>query len=93
MSETVYSRAPDVVWRLGPDRVLVRSSGLSRGGRSSDLIGLVAVVWLVLDEPGSYLELWQRLAGTEIMEHASEADVQRAIIELSDEGLVEPGAK
>jgi hypothetical protein len=47
--QPVYARSADVLWRVGPDRVLVRPPG--RGGR--DLLGVAAMVWLALDEPRS----------------------------------------
>ena len=78
MSETVYARSPDVVWRLGPDRVLVRRVG----GRNDvvateplsahkviELVGPIALVWLALDDPADVTELVHRLtqADTEVV--------------------------
>jgi hypothetical protein len=77
VSEPVYSRSPGVVWRLGPDRVLVRRVDASGGSESVDrasrphemveLVGAVALVWAALDEPATERELEERLrqAGAE----------------------------
>jgi hypothetical protein len=51
MTEPVYSRAPDVVWRLGPDRVLVRRIGATGEGAAAEMHGVAAHVWLLLDTP------------------------------------------
>jgi hypothetical protein len=62
VSEPIYSRAPDVVWRLGPDRVLVRRIGDRGEGSAADLSGDAALAWIALDTPGTYSEISQRLA-------------------------------
>lgn len=60
MSEPIYSRAPGVVWRLGPDRVLVRRvDGAHR--ETLDVHGAAALVWISLDEPGTRTQLVERL--------------------------------
>jgi hypothetical protein len=61
VTESIYSRAPDVVWRLGPDRVLVRRIG---GGEEAalDLMGYMSHLWLALDEPATLAILNSRLA-------------------------------
>ena len=53
VSETVYARSPDVVWRLGPDRVLVRRVGGRGEDAAAELLGAAALVWVVLDEPAT----------------------------------------
>ena len=58
-----YARDQQVLWRLGPDRVLVRQPWLTEGHeQSADLLGLAAMIWLVLDEPGTLDEIERRLA-------------------------------
>ena len=59
MSEPVYSRAPGVVWRLGPDRVLVRRIGAHGDDAAADLLGEAALVWIALDEPLPDERLWE----------------------------------
>ena len=96
MSETVYSRAPDIVWRLGPDRVLVRRIRPTIGDKlctapssSQDvleLIGPVALVWLALDRPAPRRELARRLTGLDLV--VSEPDVELG--RLTAAGLVKP---
>ena len=59
-TETVYTRSPDVVWRLGPDRVLVGLDGSGRQvverasqPRTVESVGPAALVWIALDDPAS----------------------------------------
>lgn len=61
MSEPIYSRAPDVVWRLGPDRVFVRRIGDRREDAAAELMGEAAMVWIALDEPGTLSATIDRL--------------------------------
>ena len=67
MSEPVYARMPGVVWRLGPDRVLVRRVDVP-DGQPRDLQGSAALVWISLDEPGTRAQVVERSsrAGHEI---------------------------
>ena len=52
-----------MLWRLGPDRVLVRHPWPKQGrDEAADLLGLAAMIWLVLDEPGTIVEIEHRLA-------------------------------
>ena len=57
-----FSRPENVVWRLAPDRVLVRRVGDLSDDGCADLIGFAAAVWVGLDEPASLTELRARLA-------------------------------
>jgi hypothetical protein len=61
VSDIVYSRAPDVVWRVGPDRVLVRRIGEHGENAAVDLLGEAAFIWIALDEPGTLQQLCRRL--------------------------------
>ena len=71
MSEPVYSRAPDVVWRLGPDRVLVHFVGSD--GRAQDLQGAAALVWISLDAPGTRADVVGRFNESNIVADEEEA--------------------
>jgi hypothetical protein len=60
---TRYARHVQVLWRLGPDRVLVRRPWPTEGqDEAADFLGLAAMIWLVLDEPGTLGEIELRLA-------------------------------
>ena len=63
MSETVYARSPDVVWRLGPDRVLVRRVGGRGEDAAAELLGAAALVWIAVDEPATRNEILIRGPG------------------------------
>jgi hypothetical protein len=66
VSEPIYSRAPDVVWRLAPDRVLVRPIRSQDKDVAVDLIGDAALAWIALDEPATEQELVERLADADM---------------------------
>jgi hypothetical protein len=58
-----YTRHRQVLWRLGPDRVLVRHPWPAEGReQAADLLGLAAMIWIALDEPATLDEIEQRLA-------------------------------
>lgn len=63
MTEPVYARSPDAVWRLGPDRVLVRRIGGQGEDVAAELMGEAALVWVVLDEAGEFDEIERRIGG------------------------------
>ena len=63
VSETVYARSPDVVWRLGPDRVLVRRVGGRGEDAAAELLGAAALVWIAVVEPASRNEFLIRGPG------------------------------
>ena len=71
MSKPVYSRVPDVVWRLGPDRVLVRRVGADRGAQ--DLQGVAALAWISLDEPGTTAQVGARFSESGVVGDAEAA--------------------
>ena len=59
---TVYARQVEALWRLAPDRVLVRRPWPKDGqDDAADLLGMAALVWIALDEPGSVAEIERRL--------------------------------
>ena len=73
-------RRPDVVWRLGPDRVLVRRIGED----GLDLMGAAALVWIALDRPQPIETLEAELRAS-----AGEVDVESAVSELVSAGVIE----
>lgn len=88
----VCARCVDVVWRLGPDRVIAChvSSGADDAG--ADLTGTAALVWVALDEPGTVDELGGRLRDANLA--TTNAQVAEAVNELLAAGwlrLVETG--
>ncbi len=85
MSKTVYARSPDVVWRLGPDRVLVRRVGAS-DGQGQDLAGAAALIWISLDEPGTTSDVIERIIGAGLGAEANETN--DTIRLLLDEQLI-----
>ncbi len=82
MIEPVYSRAPGVVWRLGPDRVLVRWVEVP-DGRPRELQGPAALVWISLDEPGTQTQVVERIGGAGL-----ETEPEEGIRRLLDEQLI-----
>ena len=57
-----YTRQVQVLWRVAPDRVLVRRPWPKEGqDEAADLLGMAALVWIALDEPGSVAEILERL--------------------------------
>jgi hypothetical protein len=57
-----YTRQVEVLWRVAPDRVLVRRPWPQEGqDEAADLLGMAALVWIALDEPGSVAEILERL--------------------------------
>ena len=75
------SRRSDVVWRLGPDRVLARRIGSD----GLDLVGAAALVWVALDEPTDLEGLSAELCGLS----DEPIDVAAAVAELEAAGLIE----
>jgi hypothetical protein len=63
VSDIVYSRAPDVVWRLAPGRVLVRRVGGHGEDAAAELFGEAALAWIALDEPGTIAIVVNRTTG------------------------------
>ena len=80
-SDPVYARAPNVVWRLGPDRVLVRRVG----GDGLDLLGPAALVWIALESPLTHSEL-----ASEVGEFSTDSvSLYAALRELVDRCIVQ----
>ena len=61
MSQPIYTRATGVVWRVGPDRVLLHRSGVEPDAAAIELTGLVAYAWIALDEPATIAQIVDRL--------------------------------
>ena len=81
-----YARAPRVLWRRAPDRVLVRRVG----GAPLELTGVAAFVWTSLDEPctGRELERDLRDAVTGSLPLEPDATLHTALDRLLDHGLI-----
>ena len=76
----LYVRAQRVVWRQGPDRVLVRQIG----GEALDLLGMAAMLWVALDAPRTLTGLIDELA--EFV--ADMSGVESTLHDLLERGLV-----
>lgn len=85
MSGEIHSREPKVVWRLGPDRVLVRRVD-GADGDTHELHGAAALVWIALDEPGTVADVTARMAAAGLV--AEPAATAAALRMLVDEHLV-----
>jgi DNA-binding transcriptional ArsR family regulator len=83
MSTVRFARVPGVVWRLAPDRVLVRVVG-GRIDGARDLLGGAVLVWLALDEPRTVDDLSAQLGACEMPPD----DIGMALAALADSGLV-----
>ena len=77
-----WARAPRVLWRLAPDRVLVRPVG----GDGLDLTGMAALVWMAVDEPHRLDDLAQELAG--IDPTVTEESLTKVLTQLASCDLV-----
>jgi len=86
-----YVRQVEVVWRLAPDRVLVRRPWPKDGqDEAADLLGLAALIWIALDEPGTVTDLVERLADAgDATEGVVSADVTDTLDQLLATGWVE----
>ena len=88
MSDLTYRQARGVVWRLGPDRVLLHRIGVLPAEAALELSGPVALVWIALDEPGNADEIVERVseghADFGLDRDSAICDVQR----LVDAGVV-----
>ncbi len=94
-SPEAFCRSDGVVWRLAPDRVLVRRLGDLSANGCADLIGLAAAVWVGLDEPASIAELHSRLADAGFDVETARADpdgitMKDALAALVERGWIEP---
>ncbi len=79
MSGIRFTRANDVVWRSGPDRVLVQRISGPPETAATDLIGDVAYIWLALDTPATRSELIARLADAGIDVAKLDRDIQHLV--------------
>ncbi len=67
-----FARHGEVLWRLAPDRVLVRRLWpMSGRDEAADLLGMAALTWMVLDEPGTLTDVVDRLSDVELADQAS----------------------
>lgn len=83
----VLVRDRDIVWRAGPDRILLQSCTAHRT-TSVELHGTAAFVWLALDEPATAAEVVGRLEEAEMHTTGlTEEMVQDAFDELIAAGL------
>lgn len=57
---TDLRQRPDIVWRLGPDRVVVPRVGERAGDAVAERAGEAAFVWIVLNESGTRDEIIPR---------------------------------
>ena len=80
-----YRRGRDVVWRSGPDRVLLQHVDRPAETAATDLLGDVAVVWLALDTPATRDELAERLADADVTVGDLDGDLRY----LLDHGAIE----
>lgn len=59
--DTRYVQAPDLVWRVTSDRVLLRRVGDHTEHAAADVVGAGALVWLAADQPATIDELADEL--------------------------------
>ena len=79
----MWEREENVVWRLGPDRVMVRRIG----GDGLDLVGAAAMVWIALDLPRTRAGLVNEIAAASAAAAEPEA-LDGALCELVERKLV-----
>ena len=79
-----YTRADNLVWRSGPDRVLLQHIEGPLETAATDLLGDVAYVWLALDTPATRAELAERLADADV----SVTDLDADLTYLLDHALI-----
>jgi len=78
------SRAARVVWRLGPDRVLVQRIGDRTSDGQADLHGIGAMLWLATDQPRSLVEVVAEL-------HAADHAIESSAVDAAVDVLVATG--
>ena len=72
MATPQYARAPHVLWRLAPDRVIVRHVGERTPDAAAELTGSAAVLWLALQTPRSADQLCAELQAAGCADPAEE---------------------
>ena len=82
--ELRYRRAGDLVWRSGPDRVLLQRIDGPPETAAIDLLGDVAYVWLAIDTPATPTDLAERLADAGV----AVADLDGDVRYLLDHALI-----
>lgn len=82
-----FVRLVEAVWRLAPDRVLVRRVW-PKGDEdhAADLLGVAALIWVALDEPATMVELADRL--TDADQVIASDDLQETLDSLLQTGWV-----
>lgn len=81
VTETRWIRSSEALWRLAPDRILVRG----KQGDAHDLLGGAVLVWLGLEQPRTLAELEQYL-----IEHGLSCEVASdTLAGLVSAGLVD----
>ncbi len=81
-----YARAARVLWRLAPDRVIVRRVGDRTADAAAELTGSAAVLWLALQSPRSEAQLCAELQAAGSADPAKELHVALAM--LADRCLI-----
>lgn len=88
--ELGYARLTQVVWRLAPDRVLVRRVWPEIGREeAADLLGSAAMVWIALDQPGTAQDIIDRLA--EVDQVVELGDLETTLRQLIEHGWIVRG--
>lgn len=88
MSEERFARQVEVVWRLAPDRVLVRRPWPEPDqDEAADLLGVAALIWVALDEPGTADDVIDRI-GEALDETPPADDVAATLTSLLESGWV-----
>ena len=78
--ERRYARAPDVLWRLAADRVVVRRVRDASPDAPAEIAGSAAVLWLALAVPRSAAELRAELEAAGWTDPAAEVDTAMCLL-------------
>ena len=76
---STFQRAPQIVWRLAHDRVMIHRIVGTPADTAVDLLGPVGLVWLALDEPATRDELTQRLYDAEVIVEDIDTELDRLL--------------
>lgn len=86
MQHSAHRRNPRVVWRVLPGMVLAQMLDAEPGGGASELSGVAAQVWVVLDEPMDETDIADALELAEVPQGLQ--FVGEALAQLREAGLV-----